>query len=226
MTDPTQNAIPKGNPPQWKTVLFLCAIILTIGILAAPLFIHKSKCREGQTEQISNLRQIGLALFEFETEYGRYPDEGTAAEVTQAHPNQGLDLSGDSSNAMFRQLIAAGYTQSESMFYAKVAGARKPDGNITGGHALEKGEVGFGYVSGLSTAGNLARIIAFAPIIPGTKKFDPKPFKGKAAFLRMDNSALSLPINENGQAILNGEDILSPDHPIWEGKDPRIHYPE
>jgi hypothetical protein len=36
---------------------------------------------KGQMEAVSNARQIGLALYEFETEYGRYPDGTTAAKI-------------------------------------------------------------------------------------------------------------------------------------------------
>ena len=65
----------------------------------------------------------------------------------------------------------------------------------------------FGYVAGLSTEGNPARVLAFCPIIPGTDRFDPKPFDGKAVVLRMDNSVTSLSINEDGYAMV-GEKTL------------------
>ena len=140
-------------------------------------------------EQVSNLRQIGLALFEFEIEYGAFPNDATAAKITAEHPEHGLDLSSNSSNAIFRQLFAARMTQSEAMFYAKAYSATKPDGDIRPGHVLKKGEVGFAYIAGISSEDNPNTIVAFAPIIPGTTKFDPKPFEGKAAFLRNNNSA-------------------------------------
>ena len=225
MTDSTQDAIPKGKPPQWKAALFLCAIILTIGILAAPLFIRESKINE-QTEQTSNLRQIGLALFEFETEYGTYPSEDTAKQVTTIHPNHGFDLSGDSSNALFRQLLAAGYTESETMFYAHVPGARKPDGDISPGKALENGEVAFAYISGNSLAGNPARPVALCPIIPGTTRVDPDAFEGNAYVLRADNTAARYEIKDDGHIYEKGINLLSPNNPIWDGKPFKIHYPD
>lgn len=91
---------------------------------------------------------------------------------------------------------------------------------------MEKGEVGFAYVAGLSSEGNPARPIAFAPLIPGTKQYDPKPFNGKAVFLRIDNSATSLPIQKDGRVLPGGIDILSAENPIWDGKAPDIRYPE
>ncbi len=205
-------------------------LILAISILILACFAVFSNqggyYRADRTEATSNARQIELALLEFDTEYGSFPSEATAAVVTKNFPNHGYDLSGRSSNALFRQLFAAELTQSEGMFYAKVPGVRKPDGDIAPGKLLEKGEVGFAYVAGLSSEGNPARPIAFAPVIPGTKRFDPKPFQGKAVFLRIDNSVSSLPIGKDGRVLLNGIDILSAENPIWESKAPDIRYAE
>ena len=71
-----------------------------------------------------------------------------------------------------------------------------------------------------------ARPIAFVPVIPGTVRFDPKPFDGNAVFLRMDCSVTSLKIVKDGRACSGGIDILSPENPIWDGKAPDIRYPE
>ncbi len=211
----------------WKFWLIVIVFISIIAVLTAPQVIRCPK-KPDQSEATSNLRQIGLALFEFDTEYGTYPSDATAAQVTKNNPGHGFDLSGKSSNALFRQLFAANITQSEQMFYAKISGAEKPDGNITAGKALEPHEVGFGYIPRLSTAGNPSRVLAFAPIIPGTDRFDPKPFEGFAVFLRIDNSVASVKIDENGHAIVDGQNVLSPKHPVWgesvEGLD--IRYPE
>jgi hypothetical protein len=105
-----------------------------------------------------------------------------------------------------------------------VKGSRKPDGIISPGKALAPGEVGFGYIAGLSTKGNPARPVAFAPIIPGTDRFDPKPFDGKAVVLRMDNSVTSLTIDENGHAILMEKNMLSPENPVWGGHVPDVRH--
>lgn len=211
----------------WPFWLLAVGLIGFLYWLAQPTVIRAHQ-NIPLTEATSNLRQIGLALFEFDTEYGTYPSDATAAQVTKNNPGHGFDLSGKSSNALFRQLFAANITQSEQMFYAKISGAEKPDGNITAGKALEPHEVGFGYIPRLSTAGNPSRVLAFAPIIPGTDRFDPKPFEGFAVFLRIDNSVASVKIDENGHAIVDGQNVLSPKHPVWgesvEGLD--IRYPE
>lgn len=216
---------PASKPFGWQFWLILA---LSIVILACFAVISNDRPYSGvnRTEAVSNLRQVGIALLEFDTEYGSFPSEATAAIVTKKFPKHGYDLNSKLSNALFRQLFACGLTQSEAMFYAKIPGARKPDGDIAPVRLLEKGEVGFAYVAGLLSEGNPARPIAFAPVIPGTRKFDPEPFEGKAVFLRVDNSVTSMTIGKDGRVLLNGIDILSAENPIWDGKAPDIRYPE
>jgi len=223
---PVEEPVPEPKPFSWLTLFFVVLVILSLAGLTAPMVIRCPK-KAPQTEATSNLRQIGLALFEFETEYGAYPNDKTEALVNQTHPGHGFNLSGKSSNALFRQLFAADFTQSEAMFYAEVNGTRKPDGNILRSEALKKGEVGFGYIAGLTSEGNPARVIAFCPIISGTDRFDPKPFDGKAVLLRIDNSVTSVNIDEHGHAIMGGSNILSAEHPIWGDEEKLdIRYPE
>ena len=113
------------------------------------------------------------------------------------------------------------------MFYAKVGGTKKPDDDISRGNALVPGEVAFGYVSGMTIAGNPARVIAFCPIIPGTDRFDPKPFDGKAVVLRIDNSVASLPIDKDGHAMLGGKTLFQTGmDTVWGQNVPDVRYPE
>lgn len=222
ITEPVEK--PKKSFP-WIPCLITIVIIASLAGLTAPMVIRCPK-KADQTEASSNGRQIGLALLEFETEYGSFPDAETAKIVTANNPGHGFDLSGKSSNALFRQLFAANITQSEAMFFAKTKDSKKPDGNISPGKLLAPREVGFGCIAGLSTAGNPSRPIAFCPIIPGTTRFDPEPFKGFAVIVRADNSVASMKIDKDGHAISEGKNILSADHPIWKGKAPDIRYPE
>lgn len=226
---PPDPALLNRQPAWFKPVFYGCIVASVLFVLAGLTAPHviRSKKKPDQTEAISNLRQIGLALIEFETEYGQYPSPATIPLVKAKHPTNTISLSGNSSNALFRQLFATNLTQSESMFYAKIKNTRKPDGDIRPGEALKRGEVAFAYISGLSTKGNPARIIAFAPIIPGTTRFDPKPFDGKAVALRIDNSVSSYTIQNDGHIYHDGVNLLSPSHPIWGDKEtPRIHYPD
>ena len=206
---------------------YLGFCILGIAVLAgltAPLVIRQKK-KADQTEAISNARAIGIALFEFESEYNSYPNDATAAVVADATTTP--QISGNSSNARFRQLIRSGITQSETIFYAHVPGTHKPDNLIDGEHALEQGECGFAYVENLITKDKVVRPLAMTPMIPGTTRFDPQPFSGKAVILWTDNSVRSLPIDrKSGQVMVDGRNLLDPAHPIWGGKPPLIAQPE
>ena len=178
-----------------------------------------------QLEAVNSARQIGFTLFDFESEYGAYPNADTVVAVQKATGTT-LNLGTKTSNDFFRQLLAANFTQNEKMFYAKGSGIRKPDDVIAGTKALEKGECGFTYFLGASKLDNPSRPLAAAPMIPGTDRFDPEPFEGKAVFLKIDNSVISLPIDKHGHVIYAGRNLMDPHHPIWDGHAPSIAWPE
>jgi len=194
-------------------LLVVIVIIASLAGLTAPMVIRQRK-KADQTEAVSNAKQIGLAMFEFETEYGGFPDAATIATVT-ANTGTTIPMDATSSNGIFRQLFGAGYTQSEAMFFAKAEGIKKPDGNITGAEALAPGEVGFGYIlrgtTGLSTSGNPARPYIVTPLL-GTSgnDFDANPFDSKAVVLRVDNSVSSLQILPSKKVNLSpGKELLA-----------------
>ena len=125
-------------------VLVIVIVVVVVGLAINPPRLSHRKPHD-RTEAVNNAKQIGLALLEFEQEFGSFPSEETAEMVKKATGTE-LDLSGTSSNAMFRQLIAFGI-QAEDIFYCKhPEGIRKPDRDISPGKALEAGEVGFSYI--------------------------------------------------------------------------------
>jgi type II secretory pathway pseudopilin PulG len=201
----------------YTVVIFV--VIALLGALGTPHLI-RSKKKSYQSEAISNSKLLSLALFEFDSDYGSYPNEETAKDVTEAFPNHGYDFSGNSSNAIFRQLIAAGIVKNEDVFYFNTKGAKKPDGNISPGHALEKGECNYAYISGQSSAGNPSQPILLCPVIPGTKKLGSNDSNGTIIVIKADNSVGTYKLDSGGP------DILSPKHLIWKGKAPDIRYPE
>ena len=206
---------------------YLGVVILVIAFLAglsAPMIIRQRK-KADQTEAISNARSFSLALYEFEADYGSFPNAATAPLVADYSNNP--EITGSSSNARFRQLFDAGITQSEQMFYAKSSGSQKPDGNISPDNLLAPGECGFGYIENIRTDDKTPRPIAMAPFKPGSDEFDPTPFDGKAVILWSDSSVRSLPIDRtNGEAILDGRNLLDPTHPVWGGTPPSLLLPE
>jgi prepilin-type N-terminal cleavage/methylation domain-containing protein len=214
-------------------LLVVIVIIAALAGLTAPMVIRQRK-KADQTEAVNNARQIGIALFEFETEYGTFPDEETATAVAE---QTGTTLvAGSSANDRFRQLIRAGIAQSEKMFYAKSAISKKPDGLfVQDADALEPGEVGFGIVvdsdgSGLSAAGNPARPICATPFTAALDgKFDFDFFDGKAVVLKLDNSVESLSIVKvDGRVLVNGEELIaSGPNTVWgTNLTPTWAYPE
>lgn len=195
-------------------------------LMLPPRLVCGGRKKPNQTEALSNARQIGLALSEFQEEYGQMPDVATIEKIRQKTGTD-LKLGTKSSNDFFRQLMASGIAQSESMFYAKIAGTRKPDNVFAGAKALEKGECGFTYFMGATKGCHPNRLIVVTPMIPGTDRFDPKPFDGKAVVLRADNSVMSYPISiKTGHIMERGQNLMDPTNPIWEGKPPSIVWPE
>lgn len=173
---------------------------------------------------MSNLRQIGLCLYAFDEEYGRFPDATTIPTV-QAATGSTLAFGTSSSNELFRQLLAT-WTKSEKIFWADLSGnGRYPDG-VLGPDALVPRECAFTYIAGLDSNAAGETPIVMAPVIRGTWKFDPKPFDGHAVVLFLDSSVHALPIDKNGDVIVNGMNLFDPRQPFWRGKAPDIKYPE
>ncbi|MFD0893364.1 hypothetical protein KBB96_18215 [Luteolibacter ambystomatis] len=190
----------------------------------APYVLYGAKKASG-TQAVSNARSIGLALFDFDSDYGRFPDASTIAAV-KAVTDSTWDLKDRTSNDLFKQIIVSGITTSEEIFYAKASGARKPDSVIvTEDRTLAQGECGFAYIAGAATKCDPMRPLAVTPLIPGTFKFDPKPFDGRAIILRADNSAASYIIRKDGTVIApGGKDLFDPSQPYWRGAPPDVKW--
>ena len=218
-------------------LLVVIVIIASLAGLSAPMVIRQVK-KADQTEAVSNARQIGLAMFEFSNDYSTYPGARTQTLLTTNFPAADVDVTGDTtgSNGYFRQLFHAGIASSEDIFYAKIKGTIKPDGNASSStEALKKGEVGFGYIldgtEGMSTAGNPSRPILATPFDTKTT-FAGDPFDKKAVFLRIDNSVTSLTIstggseNNTGKVNIGGADIMSESNEIWGSTSPDAILPD
>ena len=199
-------------------LLVVIVIIAALAGLTAPMVIRQRN-KANQTEAVSNARQVGFAMFEFETEYGSFP-EAALGETINGNTGETLaPTTISTSNDAFRQLLASGIAQSETMFFCKTAySTAKPD-NIfnTAANALKKGEVGYGYIMGTgnlaySTAGNPGRAIVVSPLKYegsfSTGEFDKNLYDSKAVVLKIDNSVTSLNINNLNKAVLGGGKTL------------------
>jgi len=209
----------------WGVGLIVVGSFVIIVIAILPRILSSQK-KGPLTEAISNSKGIGLALFNFAEDYGKYPDATTVDAVRKKETSH-LPLGTRSSNDFFRQLIAAGYVDNEKLFYANIRGCRKPDGDMRPAHVLEKGECGFSYILGADGKSNPLRPILVTPLIPGTTHFDPKPFKGFAVIFRLNNSATREKINEYGDVTdSTGKPLFDPSNPVWGDKPPVIAWPE
>jgi hypothetical protein len=211
----------------WKqSGVWIVGIFVVIGFIIYQQPGRGGRRKASHTEVVNNARQIGMALSEFQKEYGEMPNENTVVQVRQK-TGKDLRLKLRSSNEYFRQLLASGTARNESVFYAQVSGNHKPDNVFTGATALAKGECGFTYLLGAPERCNPSRPILVAPMIPGTDRFDPKPFDGKALVLRMDNTAFLIPIAIKTGKVMKGRlNLMDPTNPIWEGKPPTIAWPD
>ncbi|MFU8892821.1 MAG: type II secretion system protein [Luteolibacter sp.] len=216
-------------------LLVVIVIIAALAGLAAPMVMRQRK-KADQTQALSNGRQVGMALLDFDNEYGKFPDASTSASVATNTGTSEVTPSGNS-NSYFRQLFAAGITNSEEIFYVKTTYTIRPD-NVYNQEdptdALAAGECGFGYIlrnatSAQSASGNPGRPVICAPLLEGsTTDFDPDPFDSRAVILKLDLSAVSINIDNSGKAILNGQDILQTgSNSVWgTGGSPTIVAPE
>jgi hypothetical protein len=204
--------------------LGIFVFIALLAGLTAPLVIRQKK-KADQATAISNAKMIFYTLSDFEAEYGSFPNATTAQAV--ADDSGEPAITGGSSNTRFRQIFQAGLSQSEEIFYAKAVDTVRPDGDISGDNALAPGECGFGYIENIRTDDGAPRPVLMAPFKPGSSKFDPMPFDGKAVILWTDGSVRTLTIDRaTGQAMLDGQNLLDPNHPVWGGTPPSLLLPE
>lgn len=224
MPPPGWRGISKKQFWCWMVALpVACLVLLALG---APLFLRSAR-PAGRTEAISNAKQVGLALLEFEQDFGSFPSEATVAELVK-ETGRTLDFSDGSSNAMFRQLIAYG-VQTEAIFYCiHPEGAKKPDMRISPGNALAPGEVGFSYVHGMSTKMDPETPLLMGPMDTATAdQFHPDVFGYKAVVLSVDNSAQALLLRSDNRApVGGGVSVLDPSRPCFGGKAPDVRHPK
>ena len=194
----------------WIMLAVVLAFLLMY--IAGPLLRHSHRDTE-IISSVNNARNLGLALLEFEQEYGRFPDASTAEKVREK-ADKPLNFSFASSNDYLFQLIAAKIVPDDMLFYAKTAYTHRPGKQRDQGEkSLDPGEVGFGYLmngkEGLSTHGNPARPTLCAPLDTNGKTvsnrlFDPEIHNSKAVILRLDGSVQAPPIFRKTKTVMLG----------------------
>lgn len=207
----------KYGSSDWARVL--CVFLLTSACLFSSVFAQQGKKGSGYLDLLmksksnayavaatNHAKQLSLILLEFEQDYGRFPGDKTAVGDLAAYK-------GEHANDYLGQLIAAGYADSEDMFYVKGGSAtvKDPDNNTaTKAKTLEAGECGFAYYKGQSTAANGKLPLLMTPMTGQGFTFDPKPFKGIAIVLHIDGSVARYAIDQDGDAVLkNGQKLFA-----------------
>lgn len=209
-----------------RTILGALFFVIAITVaLSLWLTITRNRKAANLDEAYRHLRSLSLLLYAFDEEYGSFPDASTAVDVKDSTGTP-LTLGDSSSNQLFRQLIAT-VGRAESIFWANTSrDSKKPDNNIgSDASALAAGECAFSYVSGRSSFG-VGTPIVMTPLIPGTTRFDPKPFGRKAVVFFVGDDVRILPIEPDGRVLVNGRDLFDPAQPYWRGKAPDLQWPE
>ena len=172
---------------------------------------------------VGHMRSLSVSLFEFDAEYGSFPDDATQADVCEATGQAGW--SSVTSNDLLKQLIAYGL-KTEKVFSDNglATWTKEADDVFTPfSKALEAGECAFAYVP--TSGSHPDRPVLLYPLIPGTLTFDPDPLDGEALVLRTDGSMTIMKIEKDGRVLRDGRDYFDPSQPMWMGAKPDVRWP-
>lgn len=103
---------------KWLWIVGIGSILgFLVPLLLTPFMIRVRRIPP-QTQAVNNARQIGIALIEFQEEFGQFPSPSTIAKL-RSESGTLLSIGAVTSNDFFRQLLASGIVESEPMFYRK-----------------------------------------------------------------------------------------------------------
>ena len=183
----------------WLKVMLSVGVLLICVVALTPYLMEQTK-KVAITKATSHTKLLYYLMLDFDSEYGEFPNDRTAARDTKLN-----GYSGEYSNDYLGQFVAASYIDSEVIFYAKGPYNRgsKPDNVISPKEEiLKEGECGFAYNKGYSTASNSGIPLLMSPMYGDGYKFDPYLFDNKGVVLRIDGSVKQLKLNDDRHAIL------------------------
>jgi len=191
-------------------MLLLGIFVFFLGLMALSPMVMKCQKKSDRTTSLSNAKQVFLLLVEFDQDYGEFPSDRTADSIPECK-----NYKGKYSNDYLGQFLAAGYVNSEEIFYAKTGSPKLkwPNNDFsTREKTLEEGECGFAYIKGLSMKSHLETPVLMTPMIGDSFFFDPYVYEGKALALRVDGSVKTLRISQKGglenKALIGGGKTL------------------
>ncbi len=226
---------PSNGKPAFgiKLVLWVLLVIFVFGMIMIPVVIREGK-KMDMTQAMNNSRSIYGVMMDFESDFGRLPDDNSAAKNPELN-----DFRGNHSDDYLGQLIAGGYVRSEEIFFVKDVRYRnlKPDDVISPpSRIFENNECGFSYVMtevngkrfGLSTDDDGRLPILMAPLVNEWGSFEHKSYSGRGVYLRVDGSASNEKLDPSDHKIyVNGVTLLdSGRHTMWGNMKPVALLPE
>ena len=197
------------------TLIELMVVIAILAALASigygPILDHLN---DGDRQKAnSNLKSLHTMLQGFKTDNGSYPCDSTAERLQEEKPDLNFGaLTGDTSNAYFRQVYYASENVSEKPFFAKVecnglSVQKEGDEKLANGAALSRGENAMAYVmrknnddptmkDGVTKSNAPLAICGIYPSVTpysgDTVAFDGESFRGHAFLLTCDGAVKDL----------------------------------
>lgn len=182
-------------------LLVVIAIIATLAGVGVPVLLGKKK--EGDKAQATlNAKQVGMALFSFDGDYGEFPSDKTEATISGDN-SSAVFSSASGANKYLSQLFAGGYIDQEKPFFAKGPMCRQnPDNNSAdASNRLKAGENGFGYVMQSATESLNSSMVSNLPLLVAPnasgndgKQFDLDSYNKKAIVLSIDMSVSTVTV--------------------------------
>lgn len=148
--DTSENPVRSRRRKHRRWFTLIATGLLAGGVITAGCFWQQRRQRETETHNLSNMRQLGLALYDFDSDYGSFPNAETLATLNQT---TGSPLSEEAVKNPLLQLQAAGITTDLENLLAAPRGA----------------EGDWLYFPGTSTTGNPARVLMITPLIEGQR---------------------------------------------------------
>ena len=215
------------------TLIELMVVIAILAALASigygPILDHMN---DGDRQKASsNLKSLHTVLQGFKTDNGSYPCDATAERLQEEKPDLNFGaLTGDNSNAYFRQVYYTPSNVSEKPFFAKVTCngltvVQEGDEKLANGQALARGENAMAYVmrkngedqnlkDGVSKSNAPLAICGIypsaTPYVGDGLAFDGSSFRGHAFLLSCDGSVKDLERDLEEDEASDGDKYIMP----------------
>ena len=202
----------KRKVPTWLVCVFaLVVAVLAVGFLI-PIFVSSQK-KTSHARAVQDVKKIGYALYEFEEDYGMYPNEETARLLKEKYPTRAHLLKTKTSNDLLKQLVIAGYMGGDSYLYG--------DDQLSAMEWLNSDVFPYSYVMGMSSSSNSALPLLICPLERGKttvdEKYSRKHHNQRVVIIRVDLSVTDRRLDD---------DYFDWSQPHWGSQKPKILWPK